>query len=395
MLNFACIVFTGFQLETLEAFFAAAGALAALEAIASDKPIDSFTAGLAAGVAAMLKPGGLAVVLALAVALLVRHGTDRQWRRWFKHAAALGLGVAVPTGITLVYAIKSGAWAYLPDVVVQIARYASDTPLSRRSLIKMGITFCVLLVPLVARYARLPLWRGNVRASPIRVPPGAAICFIWAWLAAELAAVLLQRRMYQYHFLPLACPLALLYGMLPRRSALPAQIFLGLLPVALLGLRWQGSDLARAGAAFHRGAASQYVVDHTTAGQSVFADQIGGLLIESDRAPGSRYGTFFYFVNYDRAPLDFCRGMLADFERRQPAYILLRRDGDQAPSRMLDGPILQARPERRKNFVRAWGRFEKYLAEHYTMEAVVEGNTIYRRRAGAPDANRVATIRDE
>src|SRR5439155_751816 len=102
------------------------------------------------------------------------------------------------------------------------------------------------------------------------------------------------------------------------------------------------------------------------------------------------------FVNYDRAPLDFSRGMLADFEHRRPRYILLDRDGDEARRSMLGGPILTLRPQRRANFLRAWERMRHYIDEHYVMEAVIEGNNLYRRRdmAGSSDGA-IATSLDE
>jgi hypothetical protein len=248
-------------------------------------------------------------------------------------------------------------------------------------------------MPIAARFAG----RRGDRSEAATIgtagsPSRAIVLFVWLWMFAELSAALLQRRMYQYHFLPLVCPLALLYGMLPR-PARPAQVLLGLLPVALLGLRWEGSDIRRAASAFSRNPASEYVARHTTPGDSVFADQIGTLLIETDRLPGTRYGTFFYFVNYDRAPLDYSRGMIADFEHRRPRYIVLKRNGDEARGWMLEGPILSVRPERRANFIRAWDRMKRYIDDRYVMEAVIEGNNIYRRRDALPETS-VATSRE-
>ena len=59
-LNFTFAVFGGFQLETIQAFFStlAAGAFLEMLGEAGDWR-DAFTAGLASGVAAMLKPTGL------------------------------------------------------------------------------------------------------------------------------------------------------------------------------------------------------------------------------------------------------------------------------------------------------------------------------------------------
>ena len=70
--NLYIAVYGGFQLETMQCFFAILAAGAAMEAL-SDKPCtrDAFVVGLAAGCAAMLKPTGGAVLAAFAIAAAI------------------------------------------------------------------------------------------------------------------------------------------------------------------------------------------------------------------------------------------------------------------------------------------------------------------------------------
>src|SRR4051812_35201024 len=74
-LNLNCAVFGGFQLETIQAFFAVLAACAALEALCGGASSDAFVVGLAAGCAMMVKPSGGAVLAAFAMASVIA------WRR--------------------------------------------------------------------------------------------------------------------------------------------------------------------------------------------------------------------------------------------------------------------------------------------------------------------------
>ena len=162
-------------------------------------------------------------------------------------------------------------------------------------------------------------------------------------------------------------------------AAKPLQVAMGLLPIALLSLRWQGSSPMHLDHGMQHQAVSDYVAAHTTANETVYQDQIGRLLIETDRSPGSRYGTFFYFINYDQAPLDFCNGMIADFQARKPKYII-EPIGAAESRQTIREPILDVRPVRRQNFLTAGKMYESYLRSHYFVETVIEGNNVFRRK---------------
>jgi len=359
-LNLCQVVYTGFQLETIQAFFESLAAMAAIEAVSDDDLFATFTAGLAAGMAAMAKPGGLGVAIALAI-VLVWSG-----RRRLIHVATLVAGVGIPTGVTLFYTIRSGAWPYLPSAMRDIQQYATGTPLGVDAIVKVFVVLAVLGFPFLFRV------RATIGGTPtLRM-------FVIAWFIMDLMAVLAQRRLYPYHFLPLACPAALLYGILSKNLKPPA-ITVGLLPIAMLSLTWEGSNISKLSGGFRHMAVSDYIADHTTANDSVFADQIGRLLIETDRKAGSRLGTFFYFVNDDDAPRRYCQTLLGDYESRKPKYLVLTDGWDRPVPALANCNILSQCPQRRENFIAAWAALRDYVAVHYHLESKMDGVLIYRR----------------
>jgi hypothetical protein len=358
-LNLAQAVYTGFQLETIQAFFEALAAMAAIESIRRDDCFSTFTTGLAAGMAAMAKPGGMGVAVALLIVLSYRR------RRRMKNITSLFTGLMIPTAATLFFTFQSGAWPYLPGVLLDIQQYVAGTPMRTDALFKLLVVIGLLSFPFALR-----------RKIFARFTP--QLLFAIAWFSADLIAAVSQRRMYPYHFLPLACPAALLYGMLPGRAK-PMSVALGLLPIALLSLTWEGSSISNLHRGFEHLPASDYIIAHTTANDSVFSDQIGRLLIETDRKPGSRLGTFFYFVNSDNAPRQYCQILLTDFESRKPKYLVLPGDWDRPVPGLANCDILKRCPQRRENFIAAWAMLREYVARHYHVEAKIDGVLIYRR----------------
>jgi len=101
-LNFFRIVLTGFQLETVQVTAAIISACLALHALQRNGIWTSFGAGLAAGVAAMLKPSGLAIAGALPVALLWQVRLI-SWRTILMQAIALGRGVGLVLGANVAW----------------------------------------------------------------------------------------------------------------------------------------------------------------------------------------------------------------------------------------------------------------------------------------------------
>jgi hypothetical protein len=379
-LNLSQAVYTGFQLETIQAFFEAVAAMAAFESLCNDDALATFAAGLAAATAAMAKPGGLGVAIALFI-MLIFHGKRRKL-----NLLILAAGVAIPIAVTAIFTYRTGARPYLPGAMRDIANYAGGTPVDLSVILKLAMVAAILGWPFVARFVARKPAMGETRMMRAAMVIRAAMVkraamirgLVIIWFAADLATILLQRRLYPYHFLPLACPAALLYGLLPRRAN-PATVLLGLLPIALLSLTWEGSDIRQ----IHRGVeqlrVSDYIASHTTPNDCVFADQIGRFLIETDRKPGSRFGTFFYLVNDDDAPARFTRTLLEDFENRKPTYLLLAQGWDVKIPGLANCDILLHCPHRRENFINAWASLRDYVAARYHLETTIDGNCVYRR----------------
>ena len=364
-LNLGHLVYTGFQLETVQMFFEVVAAFAAMESLANDNLSDAFIVGIAAGIAAMAKPGGIGVAGAFIATLLLITK-----RRRLANLLAVMLGIAVPIGLTLLYIIRSGARPYLVEVIRDIARYGSGTPMHAEALYKLVIVLTVLAYPMCMRLMR----SQKTAAAP---PP--ITWFIIAWFIADFAGVMVQRRLYLYHFLPLCAPAALLYGLVPRVPRL-VPVAIGLLPFALLSITWEGSTPSQVAHGFERMPLSDYIIAHTQPSDAVFIDQTGRLLIETNRQPGSRLGTLFYFVNSDDAPQQYCGVLVSDFESRKPKFLIFTKEWDQPVSGLANCDILLHAPHRRDNFIAAWATLREYVHAHYVQAAAIDDKLVYRRK---------------
>jgi len=65
-------------------------------------------------------------------------------------------------------------------------------------------------------------------------------------------------------------------------------------------------------------------------------------------APGSRYGTYFYWVNYDTAPQEYTSTLLSDFDHRRPKYIILRANNSKALLEISKARFFPSAPTPRK-----------------------------------------------
>lgn len=368
-LNFSFAVFGGFQLETLQAFFSVLAAAAALEAIVGDDARDSFVVGLAAGVAAMIKPSGLAVLVAFAIAILFKH------RRWLAHLAAATLGLAIPTAATLAYLRAGNLFSIIPDLYRQISGYAANSPWEIWDLSKPVVVIVLLGFPFLVHGI---IFRRKEHRLRIRTDRSIALFAIF-WFLLEAAGIAAQRRMYAYHFLVLAAPAAILFGLIPRR---PRTLSLGaalVLPAllsafgALLVLRDAPHTLAPS-------APEDYLAAHAQPGDAVWIDGMMRLLVKTDLQPGSRYPMTFLWVNDDDAPLQYSNEMLADFEQTRPKFIALPTQFDHYVHALSDHiKELGLRPNRKANFIEAWMRLQEYVRQNYHPEAQAGRDTIYRR----------------
>jgi hypothetical protein len=368
-LNFNFGVFGGFQLETLQAFFSILAATAAMEAMGGDDARDSFLAGLAAGVAAMIKPSGLAVLAAFGIAILFRR------RRIIAHGAAAAAGLAIPLAATLVYLQAADLLAIMPAIWRQITGYAANSPWEPWDLCKPVIVLLILGFPILIRGVvfRRPQHRTEIGGNP------SIILFAILWMTLEAAGIVAQRRMYAYHFLVLAAPASLLFGLIPRNMRvfpLGAALMIPALFSACGGIQ----VLADAPHSLLRSASEDYLASHAGSGDAVWLDGMMRLLVRTDLQPGSRYPMTFLWVNDDDAPLRYCRAMLGDFDQRRPKYIVLPTKFDHYVHAISDHiKELGLRPKRKANFIHAWMMIHDYVLRNYHVEAQAGWETIYRR----------------
>jgi hypothetical protein len=372
-LNFNFAVRGGFQLETLQAFFSILAACAAIEAIARNDWRDSLLVGLAAGVAAMVKPSGLAALGAFSIAMAWQQ--RRAWRRLSIHAAAAAAGLAIPAAVTVVYFRAADLFAALPGIWRQIADYAANSPWEPWDLSKPVIILLIVGFPMLVRGVIFRRPQHHVGGHPGR----SILPFALLWMAMECAGIVAQRRMYAYHFLVLAAPASVLFGLIPRRPrVLPMAAALAL--PAAFSIFGACQVLADAPNSLGREPSEDYLAAHARPGDAVWLDGMMRLLVVTDLQPGSRYPMTFLWVNDDEAPLRYCRAMLEDFDQRRPKYIVIPTDfelyGRKLANRIKE---LGLRPERKANFIRAWTQLGDYVRKNYRPEARLAWETIYRR----------------
>ena len=72
------------------------------------------------------------------------------------------------------------------------------------------------------------------------------------------------------------------------RQIKPLALAIGLLPIALLSFTWEGSSITQLPRGFQHMPVSDFIAARTTPNDTIFTDQIGRLLIETNRNPGSR-----------------------------------------------------------------------------------------------------------
>jgi hypothetical protein len=373
-LNLNVAVFGGFQLETLQTFFAILAAGAAMEALAGARAIDAFVVGLASGCAMMLKPTGGAVLGAFAIAAVVRFASEP--RKLLFHGASAACGLALPALCVLAYLLRHNILKDMQPLYAQIARYATETPLAGSDYLKPFIVCVIAGFPVAVRG-----WvcrRDSIGETASA--RGTMVIFAGAWFALELTGAVMQRRMYSYHFLPVAGPAALLYGMFPRRNRVPA-LAAALLPAALLSVLGARETIAACWGQPYRMAVSDYIVAHTNEKDSVWQDSLPRLLLETNRRPGSRVPLAFLFFNHDTAPLEFSATMLRDFEIRRPKYIIIPIDLERKLTYETQrAPEMQRRPIRAQNYRIAWRAIEAYVREHYVDETSIGTETLWRRK---------------
>jgi hypothetical protein len=372
-LNFNFAVFGGFQLETPQALLTSLAAAAALEALGGDDLRDAFTMGLCAGTAALLKPTGIVVAAAFAVVVVMY---ARSWRSVARLGVASILGAMFPLATALIYLIAADNLADIPAMLRQISSYAGNSAWEWKDIVKPMIVCVLAGFPMLVRGGIFRRAQDRVagRATP------AMVMFVLIWLALEAVGVAAQRRMYAYHFMVLAPPLALLFGMLPR-TARTAPLAAALMPMALFSVFGASLVFQHTGIGRPTMAVSDYVNAHAAPCDFVWQDDAARLVLETNLRCGSRYPLMFLLANTDLAPLEYSEIILKDFEQTRPKYIVLRSDLD-CYVEWQCGAILELErfPRRRENFRCAWGHIESYVRSNYEPEAQVGQHVVWRRK---------------
>lgn len=373
-LNFNFAVFGGFQLETMQTFFAILSAGAGLELLREHDWPDAITCGLCAGVAAMLKPSGLAVIGAvLCAGILARRWT---WRDTASAVACIIAGLAIPAIVVLVYLNSTDTLRDMPALWRQIARYAASSSWEPSDWTKPLTVIVIVGFPILVRGW---IFRRVGDRLHLSVDP-AVLTFSLVWLALETTGVAMQRRMYAYHFLVLAPPATLLFALLPRRQR-AASLAAALAPVALFSIYGASLIIEVCYTARERSPTSDYIAQHTSSGDAVWKDDAARLWLETGCRPGSRFPMTFLFANYDDAPIEYVTTMIGDFDRTKPKYIILPADRQRMVNHQCEHIVELARfPKRRANFQAAWKMIGEYVDQHYVLEARIANDAVYRRR---------------
>ena len=405
--NFWPAVFGGFQLETPQMFFASLAALFAAEGLLSDRPAAAFVVGLAAGCAAYLKPTGLAVLGAYGLAELFaayhrsRHvGLGAAFSRFSTHIAMATLGVAIPFAGALYYVVRADILSDMPRLYRQISGYASESVWDRFTIFKLGVVATLLGVPMflvrrrqppnsatigtsgsLSRYSRAGLGLGNLKSEisnfKFQTPCRTLFVFSLCWLAMEAVGVILQRRLYGYHFLVLAAPAALVFGLICRPAPRAFSLLAPLLPAIMLSLWGSGWAIFQR-PAIARLPLSDFVATHTTAGDRLWMDNMPRLLLETEVRAGSRHVITFPFLNTDSAPLELGAELLDDLRQRPPKFIIIPTDVKAVLDRHCDFVVeLINRPARRENYRAVWAAIERRVAADYREIAQVGDRTVY------------------
>jgi len=362
-LGFPLAVFAAFKLEHVQILTGALSGLAFVRCWKHRRGWDAFAVGLFAGLGTLAKPTSLSVLVGAAAAFAV--WTQVPLRERIRLALWMLAGLSLPLIGTVLYLVGSGAIVGLPGLYEQIRQY-------NRNSVWVGGT-------IVAKFASLGLIVGGPllirllgegrRAEPRVGGSTMLLVFASVWMLTELSGVMMQGRMYGYHFLPMMVPAALLFGLIPRRPS-AVTVVVAPLPVLIATAAWTWAVVLHTQPPSDRLAANDYVKSHAAPGDAVWMDNDARILVESDLKPGSRVPLAFIFSNDDDAPQKFSNLILADFDQRTPRWIVLPKDWRQRQELLRTcQPEFVYHPRRGDNLIKAWTDLAGYVESHYTRAA--------------------------
>lgn len=362
--NFCPVVFGGFQSETALTFFATLAASFALDALAGGRAMPAFVCGLAAGVAAYIKPNGIGVVGVFG--LIATFHRSQPLHKKVIQIIAVAVGLAIPLAAAVLYLYAADTLRDMPWLYRQISGYARQSVWDRFSAIKIGVAVLFVAVP---------LWLRAKRPRDSKTSFSLLTHFAALWLLIEFVAVAMQGRMYSYHFLIIAAPASLLFGAIARPFSLRS-VAVPLIPAALFSIWGIGWQFVRP--EVPRLPVSDYLITHARPGDSVWLDNLSRVVLETNLNPGARYMQTFPFFNTDTAPLEMGPLLIDDLATRRPRFVILPTDVAGALDRHCAFMAeLSERPLRQKNFRTAWLAVVAYVQSHYHPTDQVDDRTVY------------------
>jgi hypothetical protein len=287
------------------------------------------------------------------------------------------IGFLLPALVAVLYLIESDQLKLLPPIAHQIAEYAAQSSFAWEDLMRPLILIVIFAVALLIRgwVYRRPAYRAQCSA------PAAVWVFIIAWLLIELTGVLMQRRMYGYHFLPLCAPAALLFAALPRRATI-AQLA-GPLALPVIFSVWGAADTLRVATEhpLNAPAVTSWLDKHSLPGERIWRDNTPQILLNSDLRSASRMQLLFLFKNSNTAPQHFSGMLINDWRQTRPRYIVLPADLPEYIDRHCKYVLELARiPQREANFRAAWRDMEQFVTTHYQPVETIGDERVWQRK---------------
>jgi hypothetical protein len=283
---------------------------------------------------------------------------------------------SIPILTAAVYLIESQSLHLVPMIAAQIRSYAQH---SSFAMIDLFRPVCVLTLFAAAMLVRAWVFRREAYRVRAEACMG-AWAFAIIWTATEFIGVLLQRRMYAYHFLPLAVPAALLFGAIARRTT-TAQLA-GVLALPVVLSLWGAVEVARTAARIPSATpvVASWLDAHSLPGERVWRDITPSVLIPTDLRAASRVQLSFLFMNDDDAPRRFSRMLLDDWRVHRPRYIVLPSDIDRHVRTQTKLVFELSRlPRRAEAFGDAWKEIERFVRQRYIPAHTVGDETIFQR----------------
>lgn len=364
LMNLNAAVMGGFQLETIQTFFACIAGACALETLRGKDWRDALAMGLAAGCAILIKPTGASVLAAFVLAGIFQP----------RQIAVAFLGFSLPIAACGLWLWQSDQLRMMPEIARQIGDYAHSTSFDPWDLFR---PFSLLLLFGAAMLIRGWVFRRRKVEASSQIT---AWVFIITWLTLEFVGVIMQRRMYAYHFLPLVGPAALAFGALPRKTTV-TQLG-GCLAIPLMLNVWGAVDVVQAAQRTPQtwSAITAWLDDYCQPGERIWRDQTMYVLLHSDLRPASRIQLTFIFMNTNNSAGQFGKMLTDDLAQHQPGYVVLPADVEAHIHHQTTHVVELSRiPERKENFTQAWRDIRSFVEARYEPVRQFGDEMIWRR----------------